>query len=337
MRKTLALAALLPFALIGPRSARADEALVDGIAAQVGSDTVLLSEVLQLTAPAEKQLREFGASDADIARLRSDALDRLIERRLVDQVARRSELEVNDAELETTIANIARENGITVDQVRSSVEAQGLVWESYRETIRSEIQQAKLVSAAVTSRVRVEESEVRDLFQKRYAEQPLGGDEIHLRHILVTFGKDGARSKEEACGEVRKARARIAGGEPFEEVARRVTEVSPEVGGDLGWLHAGEIATWMDEAALSLSPGSTSDVIETSFGCNLIQLVERRSYEPKRFEDEKAALERELFDRRTAEKYAEWMERLRSQTYIERKDLVAGATSVGAPPPGKSD
>ena len=65
--------ALFAFALLAsPTPAAAEEVLVDGIAAQVGNEIVLISEVMQLVASRERTLRAKGASEADIAMVRSD-------------------------------------------------------------------------------------------------------------------------------------------------------------------------------------------------------------------------------------------------------------------------
>ncbi|HKJ25972.1 MAG TPA: hypothetical protein VKB65_14190, partial [Myxococcota bacterium] len=74
------LAAALALALAGP--AAAEEELVDGIAAQVGTDVVLVSEVTRVTAPMEERIHAAGGTDADVDLIRADLLERLIERRL---------------------------------------------------------------------------------------------------------------------------------------------------------------------------------------------------------------------------------------------------------------
>ena len=46
----------LLFAMLLAAPGRTDEVLVDGIAAQVGSDIVLISEVMQMVAPNERRI-----------------------------------------------------------------------------------------------------------------------------------------------------------------------------------------------------------------------------------------------------------------------------------------
>lgn len=314
--------AFVALLLLAPGVARAEE-VVDGIAAQVGNDIVLVSEVTQLTAAPEKQMRAAGASDADIARMRSDVLERLIERRLLEQVVKKAELDATDAEVQSAIDGIAKDNHLTLDQLKRSVEGGGLSWDAYRERIRGEIQRAKVLNGMVRSHVRLDDKEVRTLYDQRYAHQPKGGVEYHLRHILVTFGGATKRDEATACGQVQKALGRIKDGESFSDVARELSEMNPEQGGDVGWVPAQNLAGWMGPVVSSLEPGQTSDVVRMPFGCNLFQLVEKRDYKPLTWEQARDQLRAELFEKKTQEEYEKFMDKLRSQTYIDRKGAFA--------------
>ena len=90
--------------------ASADEILVDGIAAQVGEDVVLVSEVMAMVAEGEKQMRAAGVSEDHIAKLRAQGLERMIEDKLIRNEVRRMEMYASDDEIDETIAMIARDN-----------------------------------------------------------------------------------------------------------------------------------------------------------------------------------------------------------------------------------
>jgi peptidyl-prolyl cis-trans isomerase SurA len=87
-----------------------------------------------------------------------------------------------------------------------------------------------------------------------------------------------------------------------------------------------------------MDPGDISPVIELPFGCNLLQLVQRRSFEPVTFEQAAPALENELYEQKTEAEYTRWIDELRGQVYIERKGTFAEASrlmrGLDAPTPG---
>ncbi len=311
--------------------ASAAEELADGIAAQVGNEIVLVSEVMRVVAPVEAQIRAQGATESDIARLRADGLERLIEWRLIEQVVRQSELSATDEEIDATIASIAETNQISIEALRESVTSHGLDYQDYRDEIKRELERRKAVGMMVGSRIQVQESEVRALYAERFDEQPEGGTTVHLRQILVTQGEEVGRSPKQACDAARDARARVVGGEPFELVASQVSDVAPERGGDIGVLHWDRAASWMQQVVADLEPGQVSDVVELPFGCGLLQLVERTEYQPVSYEQVKPRLEQEIYERQMAEAMSEWLDGLRKHAYIERKGYFAEAAQLSTP------
>ena len=328
MRRLSLLAAL---ALALPALAAASE-IVDGVAAQVGNEIVLVSDVTQYTDPVEKQIREAGAGDDDVQRLKSEVLERLIERKLVDQVVKKAELEATEAEIDQTIAAIAKENQISVERLQQTVEESGMPMSVYREKIRGEIQHAKVMNGMVRARVHVEEDEVRKVYNQRFANAPDGGDEYHLRHILLPFVGTKADQKASVCNTAKQALARIQGGESFESVASRISAVNPERGGDVGWVHERSLKDWMVPIARSLGPGQTSGVVESAYGCNLIQVVEKRSFQKRTYEQVHDQIREELFRERMDVEYERWMDKLRAQAYIERKGSFATAQRPSSMP-----
>jgi hypothetical protein len=70
-----------------------------------------------------------------------------------------------------------------------------------------------------------------------------------------------------------------------------------------------------------------------------VQLVDKRSFVPKTFEQAKEGLYRQVFDERLAAEYKKLVDRLRAQTYIERKGVfgeqgIRRSGSAPSPEPG---
>jgi len=313
--------------------ASADEMIRDGIAAQVGNDIVLISEVLERTADLEAQLREAGAPKQEIARLRAAGLEKLIEARLLEQTVRRGELYATEDEIDAAIESIANENGITVEEIQATVVSQGMPYDEYRQKIKESIEYQKVIRAVVASKVRVEEDEIRALYRERFADQPTGGQVVHLRQALVTFGEVAGIDPVAVCAPLYAGRERIRNGEAFEVVASEISEVNAAQGGDIGWLHADQIASWMREVVDPLEVGQVSDVVELPFGCSILKLVDRREFPPITYEEAKERLAQEVYESHLEEEFREWMEQLRAQTFIERKGHFADAATLGSKSP----
>ena len=332
-RSSWVVALALALAAVRPPAPAAEEVLVDGIAAQVGTEVVLISEVARIAQPLEQEMRAKGATDADVAMMRGDVLENLIDRRLIALLAKRNEISASEPEIDEAVAAVARDNQMGVDELRRQVEAEGLSWEVYRHKLGEEIVQQKVVGGAVRARVTVEEAEVEKAYHQRYGDQATSGQEVHLQHIAVgaADGKPGAMAA--ACERVRAALARVRAGTPFLEVAREASEGSA----DLGWLPEANLAPWMLDTLSRMSPGEVSDVVELPMGCAALKLVERREAQPVSYEQAHGEIQAALLQRRFEQEYERFLEKLRKQTYIERKGAFAETAradvSVGAEAP----
>ena len=307
----------------------ADELLVDGIAAQVGSDVVLVSEVLRMVKPTETRMLNAGVPDLEIAKLRAEGLERMIEWRLIEQQVRKLELYANDGEIDATIEGIARENDLSVEDLRRSVTSHGMTLPDYRAQIKRELERRKLVTSLIGSRIEVEDKELMQFYDTRFSSQPREGEVVHLRQIMIGFGENVGRDEKAARARADESTARIEAGEAFEVVALDVSEVAGKKGGDLGWIHVDRLAPWMVDVVKRLDPGEVSAVVDLPVGYCLLKLVERKEYEPVSFEAARPELERELFERHLAREYEDWMVKLRKRTYIERRGYFAEATLMG--------
>jgi len=285
--------------------------------------------VREITDPIEARMREQGARDSDVLLMRSDVLDRLIDAKLVENMVRRLELQATAEEVDAAIRSIASDTGLTVEQLIRSVTSHGLTFEEYRRKIQREIERSKVVGAVVRSKVRVSEEEIVARYREEYGSQADGGTEVHLRHIIVAFGDQLLRDRETACDIAADGLARLRRSEiSFPALARQISNANADVGGDMGWMHERDIAAWMAPAVRALDDGEVSDVIEMPFGCNLLQLVERRDFEPTTLERAAPRIEQEIFREKTEQEFTAWIEQIRSQSYIERKGVFAEASRL---------
>jgi len=317
-------------AIFAAAPAGSDEILVDGVAAQVGGDIVLVSEVMAMVEPAEQQMRELGAPEGEIAKLRAEGLERMIEWRLIEHIVKQFDLQATDEEVERAIQGIADENGISLDELKQSLKGHGLTYTEYRSQIKRELEQHRVMGTMVRYKVEVKESQIKELYRHRYGDQPDGGQVAHLRQILVLFGLEAGIDKATAHQRIEVAAQRIAAGERFAVVASQMSAVAAAKGGDLGWLPVERLSVPLWAAVSQLALGQTSEVIELPMGWSLFQLLEVKDYKFITYEEAEPALEQELFEKQMAIEYANWIEDLREKTYIQRRGYFAAAAELGS-------
>jgi peptidyl-prolyl cis-trans isomerase SurA len=253
-------------------------------------------------------------------------------------VVARLEVTASEQEIDNTIKQIADMNGLTLEQLYASVVFHGMSRDDYRKQIKQDLERRNVVNQLLAPDVKVEERDIRALYDQQFGSQPKVSNVVRVRQILIALGKDTGRTPEQACAMATAARQRVLAGEKFEDVAKQVSEVAPKDGGDLGWLPADQLADWMHEAIDHLQPGGVSDLLIQPFGCSVLELVERRDMEKPTYEKVHDALKEEAFNHKLEERYRKWLEELRQKTYIDRRGYFAEAAQLGATGlPGEED
>ncbi|MEQ5802036.1 SurA N-terminal domain-containing protein [Halomonas sp. H10-9-1] len=173
---------------------------------------------------------------------------------------------------------------------------------------------------AMAEQVEVDEEALRDAWR----EQTAGADR-RLSHIMLSFGAE--RTREEAMAELEEVQARLAEGEPFAELAARVSDdtVSAEQGGDLGVVSRGFFGDAFDEAAFSLGEGEVSEIVETDNGLHLLTVT---ALEREPFESMRDDLRRELALSRVSGEFNDRAQQLIDESFAA-DDLASVAEDLG--------
>ena len=108
--------------------------------------------------------------------------------------------------------------------------------------------------------------------------------EIRARHILIKVDPTDPVKQAQALEKAKELRERVLTGEDFAAVARLHSEdvMTAPLGGDLGFMDPDELDKTFKEALLNLKRDEISDVVETSYGYHIIQVLDRRAPAKKR-------------------------------------------------------
>ncbi len=95
----------------------------------------------------------------------------------------------------------------------------------------------------------------------------------HLAHILLQVGD--SRTEAAAIAELTAAKGKLDAGEPFDALARTMSEDpgSAQSGGDLGSVSKGALTPEFEKAAWSLQVNQVSEPVRTEFGVHLIKVI----------------------------------------------------------------
>ncbi len=252
-------------------------ASVGQIAAVVNDDVITRHELDLSVNSAIRQLQAQGTPLPARGELTRQVLDHMIMDLLQAQYAKESGLRVDDEQVDKALRNVALEKGLSSpEQLRASVEQQGLDFRRYRELVRGMIVSAQLREREVNSKVVVSDSEV-DNYLSTAAGQDKGM-EYDLAHIFVVIPEQASAEKVQASQKkANDALAQLQKGADFGQVAAGFSDYSDALkGGKLGWHSANEFPGIFRDAILKLRPGEITPVLRTPNGFHIFKLIDRR-------------------------------------------------------------
>lgn len=256
---------------------RAQTVAMERIVAIVDDDIVLASEyqdrLKQITENLQRQKVEMPPQEI-IAR---QVLDRLIVERIQLQMGDRAGVKIGDAQLNEAIGGMARQNGLTLEQFRESLESQGESYAALREQVRAEMVIQRVQQGNVRSRVQVTEQEVDDYLSSEEGQKRTAAV-YHIAHLLLPLGKEATLADEQAArAYVESLRAGLLEGDTFERFTRKPdTSRYPLTGGDLGWRIASDLPAVFASEVPGLGVGGVSSPVRSPSGLHLVKLIEKR-------------------------------------------------------------
>lgn len=275
----LILAALLACALVTVAVAETEPpVLIDRIIAVVGDDVVMLSELRMESIKLHQQLEQKGVSPMpSTAAIQQKAFESLVLIKLQLAEAARLGIEANEETVNQALNAIAANNQMSLQELSEALEAEGMDFQTFRDTMRDEIIVRQLRNREVTNRIQVTKSEV-----DSYLERAGGADgrtAVRLLYIMIAT-PDGASpaQREEARVLATQLVDRLRAGENFRSLAQQFSnDQSALQGGDLGWLDVNSIPPLLQSYVAKMSTGDTEGPIAAGRGFHIIQLEEVRS------------------------------------------------------------
>ncbi|MCJ8153065.1 peptidylprolyl isomerase [Chryseobacterium sp. SSA4.19] len=255
--------------------------LIDGIAAVIGDEIVLESDVNEQMNYAKQQ----GASNID----KCEFLENLLNNKLLVYEARKDTLIENrsaalkeqaNAKYQQLLSQFPDEKTmLTAYKFRNGYEMKNAI-----EKIDTDQYYGQAKYQRITEKADVTPNEVTDFYNLYKAQLPEIKDEVSLSQIMM-FPKLTEAHKQDLINRLNKIKKDIEGGETFESQARIYSEDpgSAANGGLMKNISKGQMVKAFEAAALNLQEGEMSEPVESEFGYHLIQLVKKsgKNYEAR--------------------------------------------------------
>jgi peptidyl-prolyl cis-trans isomerase SurA len=301
----------------------AQAAAADRIVAVINDEIITLSELNNAFEPYQARFEaSYQGPDREKARTETKLLllNRMIDSLLMEQESRKTGIAVRNEDVTDAINDLQKKQNLSQDEFRKALERDGVTPEDFRKDIRNQLMRMKLIRRDIKSRVAVTDEEIGEYYRK-HREDYEGKESVRIKQILLPLPKEvDPAMKAKLRADADAIHKRLMNGEPFEQLSAKYSR-GPEAaaGGDVGYIERGIIHSEVEDAAFSLPLNRISDVIESSVGFHIIQVIDRRGAGLKAIGSVREEI-REKIDREKMEKkYGEWLEELRKKSHIEIK------------------
>lgn len=251
---------------------------IDRIVAVVEDDVILEGELEREISTIKARMTESKAQLPPETVLRKQVLEKMIIDKLQRQLAEKAGVSVSEEMLNSSAADIAQRNNMSLEQFRSELENSGIPYSNFLDNMRNEIVINQIRAKEIGSRIKVSDSEVEHYMET----EEKAGDEAtqyHLGHILIAV-KESASSSEiqkaqtKADNLVKKLRK----GQDFAQTAMSDSDDDNALkGGDLGWRGINDIPSQLVNGVRKMRIDEVSDPIRSSGGFHIIKMLGKKS------------------------------------------------------------
>jgi peptidyl-prolyl cis-trans isomerase SurA len=292
--------------------------VVERIVATVGERAILLSDLKRRAEPFMLQVQQSvptGAQrNAAISQVYKAVLQKIVDEELMEKAALQAKVTISATEIDEALKRVALQNKLTVEQVLSEAERAGLPQSKYREELRRQLLEAKLMNVRLQGRIRITEEDLRAGYQKIEQEERAQLP-VRLAVIVIrgaTHGADGARKlASETAARLRR--------EDFATVARSVSEdaATRGNGGAMNKAQPAALPPDMARGSLNLAVGQVSQPLRSGADFIILKVLERDESNLPDFDSAKRELSERVYMDKMAQARRSWLDNLRRQQHVD--------------------
>jgi len=288
-------------------------AVVNGVTISKDAYDRELDFFVRRAAPGGQQI-----PDVQMAQMKSEVLESLIDRELLFQESKKKGIQVKSDAVSDQLQKI-QQRYPNKEEFKKLLSNMGLTESDVQAQIERGMAIQELLDKEVTGKIKVSDEETKAFYDKnpQLFQQP---EQIKASHILIKVQADApADQKAEARKKIEDVQQKVKKGEDFATLAKTYSEgPSGPKGGDLGYFRRGQMVKPFEEAAFSLKPDETSEIVETQFGYHLIKVNDKKPAKKMTYTEVKDRLSENLKKQKQDSEANAYIETLRKDAKIEK-------------------
>jgi len=253
--------------------------MIDRIVAVVNDGVILQSDLDQAM---QTVMQQYAGHESELPPrnvLERQVLQRLILMKLQVQKAAEQGVRVSNDEVNQATANVAKQNHMSVDQLRAAIQQQGGSFSDFQQKLAQQVMVQRLRDSVIKKDVTITDAEVDNLLKN----PAYSGAQVHLAHIRITTPSGASASDIQSAHDKAEAAIKaIRGGTSFSSAAIQYSDADDALkGGDLGWRSLDEVPPAFVDIIGKMQPGQISPPLRGPNGFQILKLIGRRAPQAK--------------------------------------------------------
>jgi len=249
------------------------------VVAKVNGQAIKKNDLLEGGQVVQMRFAQMGQQLAPSAKFYRQVLNELIAITLLQQDAKAQGVTASPQEVQQAVA--ARKGAFpSEDAYKQALKKAGITEETLRQQASDQLAVQKYVQTRIAPGVNVSDQAAREFYDKNKDKMQVP-ERLHLRLILVSVKPTApAADKAKARQKAEEALKKLQAGGDFAKLAAEYSDDpgSKSRGGELGWISKGQTPPTFEAAAFALQkPNDLSGVVESPYGFQIIQLLEKQA------------------------------------------------------------
>jgi peptidyl-prolyl cis-trans isomerase C len=288
-------------------------AVVNGVTINKDAYDRELDFFIRRAAPGGQQI-----PDVQMAQMKNEVLESLIDRELLFQESKKQGIQVKSEAVSNQFQKI-QQRYPNKEEFKKLLSNMDLTESDVQAQIERGMAIQELIDKEVTEKIKVNDEETKSFYDKnpQLFQQP---EQVKASHILIKVQTDAPDDQKAAARKkIEAVQQKVQKGEDFATLAKTYSEgPSGPKGGDLGYFRRGQMVKPFEEAAFSLKPNETSEIVETQFGYHLIKVNDKKPAQKMTHAEVKDRLNDNLKKQKTDSEANAYIETLRKDAKIEK-------------------
>ena len=249
---------------------------------------------------------------------RRNILDLLVDEKISHDKAMELGIKISSKEVDATIEQIKARSNWTHEDMISGLKKQGIAYEQYRNNLKKEMEQMRLVDFEVKSKIIIRDETVKEYYDD-HIDEFKSEDKIRLAIILLV--KDDSTPHDESLTlsqEAEQLVSRLENGEDFAVLALKFSKgPGAEDGGDIGFIQTSQLDPTLKIIIDNMNVGDISRPMVTPAGIQIIKLLEKQEKGVKTLEEVKGHIYDALYSEEINKRFEAWIKELRETAFIK--------------------